>query len=119
MSSLMLAVLASLALVTATHFIPWMMIFRRGLPGLIMYAIHLANLVFPLILLFLDWGKYPLSISLCAIPQVGLWITSICLMAAADLAMEFILYMIDRYLQQRTSMEAAQDEIDSLKASLE
>lgn len=115
MSDLMIAVLFSVMMVVSNRFFPWMVIFEKGMPGLIMMAIDILCVIIPFTGLIFGWGRiYNMpNIGLPANPQN--WIIALWIIALADVITYFVIEMFNRAITSRARADAAEEENEILR----
>lgn len=118
--SLYLAILLTVALITAIHYFPFMTLAREGMPAVMIYLLNLMAMLVPLTLLFLDWGIHPSPWQMHNnVPAVNVWVLALWGFGILDLGTIFVLCLLDDRLAERNRAEMAEAETKILKEELE
>lgn len=115
MSPLVMALLLSWAMVAANHYFPWMYLFHKGQPGLIMWTMHAVCILIPFTGLATSWGYSPIW-QIGVLPQAGAWMIALWALAVTDIIIEFLFCIMDRIIADRETVRAAEEEARMLRA---
>jgi len=107
MGPLVVMVIFGWLIVIAIKFIPWMLWFREGLPGLYLYAMQVGSVVVPFVslILLIDWGKHAIW-KTNVYPEPAAWAIALVIMAASNTAVYFVLCMVEQVANDRFCREA-------------
>lgn len=115
MSPLVMALFLSWAMVGLNHYFPWMYLFRKGSPALIMWIMHVLCVLIPFTGLVVDWGHNPIW-KAGIFPQAGSWMIALWALFITDVAIEFLFCVLDRIINDREAVRAAEEEARILRA---
>lgn len=117
MSDLMIAVLFSVMMVISNRFFPWMVVFEKGMPGLIMMTIDIFCVVIPFTGLVFSWGRVYNMPNIGAPANPYNWVIALWIISIADMITYFVIEMFNRAVTSRARAEAAEEEAEILRNS--